>query len=82
MLKRIKLFAFALGLMAFVSCENNTTKEQVSVDNEPAREVEVVEEPADEKDVKLKVDANKREIGVETKDIDIDLKGEDSDNEN
>lgn len=77
MIKKLKLFVVALGFLALVSCNNNERNEQANVEE---REIEVQEDTPEEKDVELNVDADNKEIGVETEDVNIDLKGEDDDN--
>lgn len=77
MIKKLKLFVVDLGFLALVSCNNNERSEQANVEE---KEIEVQEDTPEEKDVKLNVDADNKEIGVETEDVDINLKGEDDDN--
>lgn len=78
------VIAFIAGL-AFVSCSSNEKKEQV---NDETKEIEAqshsMEEGLEEqgveedKDLDVNVDADKKEVGVETEDVNVDLKGEDN----
>ncbi|ELR73915.1 hypothetical protein C900_00079 [Fulvivirga imtechensis AK7] len=87
-MKKIQLILAIAGGIALSACTDNEKKEQV---NDETKEIEApshsMEQGAEEnteaeKDLEVELDADNKELGVETEDVKVDLEGEDDEDPN
>lgn len=87
-MKKIQIILALIVGLGLSACTDNAKKEQV---NDETKEIEAqshsMEQGAeenleDDKDLEVELDADNKEVGVETEDVKVDLEGEDNEDPN